>query len=401
MESISFSTLEMGQYAQGGLFETFEIPNDYQSELGYEEKKLNNNGNDTELFNDILDGYSSATNWMEITSDSMSSILELQEIPEVITDPSPSPPPQRASVIKSPIKKKTKPVSNLANIMIDCGIEEVGIYDTSMNQYDQVQSPGERSDVSEMEQNQELIDDLEEFFIKTEGSPTCINETPVASPVSAVVPNPSHEIPSHNNLTHENILKALSTGNVLSSHELLSEEDLKDAYTTSMTTDDGQNVIIIIAPSTPKQCPSPSSSPIHMTCPSPLNTSDYETSYETDPEWVPSPMNNEEQNFYPSQSFDNKMGRKKYARSKPPTAPTGPYPTDKKERKKAQNRTAAFRYREKKKGEQDDIDQELETLSKKNVMLREKMTEMETEFKYLKKLMTEAGLGKYAAAVSF
>jgi len=89
------------------------------------------------------------------------------------------------------------------------------------------------------------------------------------------------------------------------------------------------------------------------------------------------------------------------AHAKLPTAPTGPYPTEKKERKKAQNRTAAFRYREKKKGEQDDIDQELEDLSKKNVILREKMNEMETEFKYLKKLMTEAGLGKYAAAVSF
>jgi len=397
MESLRFSTLDMGHSAPGGLFETFEIPNDYQSKLGYEEKKLNYNGNDTELFEDILDGYSTTTGWMELTSDSMSSFLELQEISEIKTDLSPPPPPQRASVIKSPIKKKTKPVANLANIMIDCGIEEVGMYDTNMNPYDHVQSPGERSEVSEMEQNQELIDDLEDFFIQTEGSQTCINETPDA----VVLPNPTTEIPSHNKVNDETILKALSTGNVLNSQELLSEEDLKDAYKTTMTTEDGQNVIIIIATSTPKQCPSPSSSPIHMTCLSPSNTSDYETSYETDPEWVPSPMNNEEQNYYPSQTSDNKMGRKKYARAKPPTAPTGPYPTEKKERKKAQNRTAAFRYREKKKGEQDDIDQELEDLSKKNVILREKMNEMETEFKYLKKLMTEAGLGKYAAAVSF
>lgn len=383
----------MGHSAPGGLFETFEIPDDYQSKLGYGEKKLNYNGNDTELFEEILDGYSTTTGWMELTSDSMSSFIELQEITEVKTDPSPPPPPQRASVIKSPIKKKTKPVDKFASIMIDCGIEEVCMYDTNMNSYDPVQSPGERSDISEMEQNQELINDLEEFFIQTEGSQTCINETPDA----VVLPNTTTEIPSHNNVNHETILKALSTGNVLNSQELLSEEDLKDAYKTSVTTEDGQNVIIIIAPSTPKQCPSPSSSPIHMTCLSPSNTSDYET----DPEWVPSPMNNEEQNYYPSQTSDNKIGRKKYARAKPPTAPAGPYPTEKKERKKAQNRTAAFRYREKKKGEQDDIDQELRDLSKKNVILREKMTEMETEFKYLKKLMTEAGLGKYAAAVSF
>merc|ERR1712130_951082 len=93
--------------------------------------------------------------------------------------------------------------------------------------------------------------------------------------------------------------------------------------------------------------------------------------------------------------------KKKYARSKPPQPPTGPYPIEKKERKKAQNRTAAFRYREKKKNEQDGVDTELENLSQKNIILREKLTEMETEFKYLKKLMTEAGLGQYAAAVSF
>ena len=75
--------------------------------------------------------------------------------------------------------------------------------------------------------------------------------------------------------------------------------------------------------------------------------------------------------------------------------------TDKKERKKAQNRTAAFRYREKMKSQQDHVEEELEELEEKNNNLKEKLTEMETEFKYLKKLMTEAGLGKYAAAVKY
>merc|ERR1719186_313169 len=67
--------------------------------------------------------------------------------------------------------------------------------------------------------------------------------------------------------------------------------------------------------------------------------------------------------------------------------------------KKAQNRTAAFRYREKKKSEQDVIDEELELLATKNNVLKDKLTEMETEFKYLKKLMIEAGLGRYAQTV--
>jgi len=395
MESLDFSTLDMGQFAPGGLFETFEIPIDHQTKLGFEEHQLNNNGKCEELlFDNILDQYTSATGWMELTSDSMSSLLELQAITEVKTDPNP-PPPQRASVIKSPIKKKAKP-TDLTNIMIDCGIEETGMYDTNINQYEYLQSPGETSDSSEMEQNQELIDDLEDFFIQTEGSPTNIEESD--NQVTSVVQNSTNKIES-GHLNHETILKALSSGNVLNS-QLFSEEDLKDAYTTSMTTEDGQNVIIIIAPSSPKEPSSPLQSPIHLTtCPSPSITSDYETTYETDTEWVPSPMNNE-QNFYPSENSETKIVKKKYSRSKPPTAPTGPYPSDKKERKKAQNRTAAFRYREKKKDEQDDVDLELAALSTKNVILREKMTEMETEFKYLKTLMTEAGLGKYAAAVS-
>merc|ERR1712141_801654 len=82
--------------------------------------------------------------------------------------------------------------------------------------------------------------------------------------------------------------------------------------------------------------------------------------------------------------------RKKYARSKPPSPPcVAPYPVDKKERKKAQNRTAAFRYREKKKSELDLAEEELEALADRNTCLKEKLTEMETEFKYLKKLMVE------------
>lgn len=95
----------------------------------------------------------------------------------------------------------------------------------------------------------------------------------------------------------------------------------------------------------------------------------------------------------------SRPNKKKYARSKPPQPPTGPYPTEKKERKKAQNRTAAFRYREKKKSEQEMIDDELELLTTKNGILKDKLTEMETEFRYLKKLMTEAGLGRYAQTV--
>merc|ERR1711973_893409 len=110
-----------------------------------------------------------------------------------------------------------------------------------------------------------------------------------------------------------------------------------------------------------------------------MGTSDYESSYETDPDWSPSPapmrMNNNINQSLKDTPPLKKTIKKKYARSKPLTPPSRQYPVEKKERKKAQNRTAAFRYRE-----------------MKNIVLREKLTEMETEFKYLKKLMTEAGL---------
>merc|ERR1719322_781665 len=157
-------------------------------------------------------------------------------------------------------------------------------------------------------------------------------------------------------------------------------------------TEDGQNVVIIIAPSSPAESlVSVNQDPL----PSPRNTSPSPGStLDTDPEWSPSPAS------VSSQSGPMRP-RKKYARSKPPQAPTGPYPTDKKERKKAQNRTAAFRYREKMKKQEDSVEEELEALEDKNTNLREQLSEMETEFKYLKKLMMEAGLGSYAAAVKY
>merc|ERR1712048_250224 len=345
-------------FAPGGLFETFEAPLDHQNKLG---------GN---FFDNILEETSTINNnqWIEdiqLSSDSMASLLELQEIKEVKSEPVSI----RTSVIKSPIKKKSNP-ADLGNILLNCGIEDIGMYDTTTINYEPVASPSNSSEVSEMEQNQELIDELEEFFIKTEGSPTNIEEAIVESvkPQPPTTPTP---------INHESILKALSSGNVLNTEEMITEDDLNNAYTTSVTTEDGQNVIIIIAPNNPKEAQSPAESPIHVSSPSPSNSSDYESSYETDPEWAPSPISTIQNGAYPTSEI---------MQSKAP-------------RKKAQNRTAAFRYREKKKSEQDDVELEMEKLAERNVVLREKLTEMETEFKYLKKLMIEAGLGKYAAAV--
>lgn len=410
MENFEFSTLEMGQFAPGGLFETYVTPNDHPSKFRHGDHSIMDI-EESSLFETIL-SEASGDEWMEdmeLTSDSMASLLELQQITEVKSDPTP---PPRPSVIMRQ-EKKPSMAYDLTNIMMECGIEEV-VEDNKLTLYpvehQQVGSPATSSVGSELEQNQELIDELEDFFIKTEGTPTKVLDEDVSNIdfdliSTSTLPNNNSDLP----LNPDQILKALSSGKVFDSTSdnkgILTEEDLNNAYTTSVVSDDGQNVIIIIAPSSPQPQapPSPTFTTISVNSPTP-STSDYESSCDTDPEWSPSPNpaytttspRHLQTTNTPSAT---KTIKKKYARSKPPQPPTGPYPKEKKERKKAQNRTAAFRYREKKKTEQDDIDTEIEQLSMRNVVLRDKLTEMETEFKYLKKLMTEAGLGKYAQAV--
>lgn len=323
---------------------------------------------------------------LDLSSESMSTFLEMEQIPEVKADPQITRPSVIMRKNSSKVKMETQPI--LSNIMTDCGIFKEFSEDLDDSKAS-IASPS--SIHSEMEQNQELIDELEEFFIKVDGKPTVVDET--SEPVSIPAPTSS-----------DKILSALTTGNVLENNNTLTMEDLNNAYTTSLVSEDGQNVIIIIAPSSPAEFDSFLEPVSPMEFKDPLNSptaanNDTDSSYDTDPDWSPSPASDT--------SFSTKILsppqqtklKKKYARSKPPQPPTGPYPIEKKERKKAQNRTAAFRYREKKKSEQDMIDEELELLSTKNNVLKDKLTEMETEFKYLKKLMTEAGLGRYAQTV--
>eukprot|EP00088_Acartia_fossae_P058688 TRINITY_DN6905_c1_g1_i1.p1 TRINITY_DN6905_c1_g1~~TRINITY_DN6905_c1_g1_i1.p1 ORF type:complete len:435 (-),score=155.96 TRINITY_DN6905_c1_g1_i1:1120-2424(-) len=90
-----------------------------------------------------------------------------------------------------------------------------------------------------------------------------------------------------------------------------------------------------------------------------------------------------------------KRARKKYERKIPSRGPLpGPYPVNKVERKKAQNRNAAWRYREKKKQELVNADTELEQLMNRNMDLKKHLSDVELQMKCLMQLMTEAGLGK-------
>merc|ERR1712110_348734 len=272
---------------------------------------------------------------LDLSSENMASFLELEQEIKEATILLPDPASRPSVIVRPRPKPAVLPSLNLADIMTSCGIE----YD--LPEDSNVSSPSSIHSDIQLDQNQELIEELEEFFIKTDGCPTVVDET---------------------------------------------EHTEQFNLSSSLVTPEGQNVIIIIAPSSPTE-----------SVLTPTTTSDSDT------EWTPSPapLSPAQLSLLSSKPEQTKT-RKKYARSKPPSPPSvAPYPVDKKERKKAQNRTAAFRYREKKKSEQDLAEEEVEALADKNSQLQEKLVEMETEFKCLKKLMVEAGLGKYTLAVNY
>lgn len=301
----------------------------------------------------VFENESTDNTWMDIDMDpssisSMSLFHELQEIQEV---------------------EEEVPTTVTNNILLSKLISQCGIPVEEGDDVNTYYPPSPVSSIhSDMEAHQSLIEELEDFF----GSPTVVEEDESSRGLDLITKT---SVVSKS--SPDSILEALSTGQVFNAgHDFqLTEQNLKDARTTSCITEDGQNVIIIIAP------PSPAASTT--------------SSYDTDPEWVPSPTSNTLRTL----SSTSTTIKKKYQRLKPPTPPTGPYPVEKKERKKAQNRTAAFRYREKRKDEQDVVENELEVLKLKNDGLKEQLTEMETEAKLLKKLMIEAGLGRYAATI--
>jgi len=310
----------------------------------------------------VFENESIHNNWMDIEFDgddscsSMSLFKEVEEVQEVEE-------PSTASVTVTT-------TCHLSHLVTQCGIPTVEDVTTFPC------SPASSLD-SDMESHQNLIDELEEFF----GSPTVVDDE--ASQGLELLTKTSVVCQSDPN----SILDALTTGQVFTPDSLqLTKDGLHGNQTTSCVTEDGHNFIIIIAPP---------SSPTASNTSSPRSPATSTTSsYDTDPEWVPSPSDSSLSALPTKPTV-----RRKYQRSKPLVPPSGPYPVEKKERKKAQNRTAAFRYREKKKGEMDEVENELEQLGVRNQALRDKLSEMETEARLLKKLMTQAGLGRYAATI--
>jgi len=323
IESIGMEDQDFGDFVPESLFEAID--------------QLNNGGKSCATNSSLNNSMEEFMDFeLDLSSENMTSFLELeQEIKEATTTSLPEPLPRPSVIVKPRPKPAVMPSPSIADIMTSCGIE----YD--LPEDSNVSSPSSIHSDIQLDQNKELIDELEEFFIKTEGCPTVVDETDHTEQVN---------------------------------------------LSSNLVTPEGQNVIIIIAPSSPTE--------------SVVTTT---TTSDSDTEWTPSPAPlSPAQLSLISRKPEQTKTRKKYARSKPPSPPcVAPYPVDKKERKKAQNRTAAFRYREKKKSEQDLAEEEVEALAEKNSQLQEKLVEMETEFKYLKKLMVEAGLGKYTLAVNY
>lgn len=185
----------------------------------------------------------------------------------------------------------------------------------------------------------------------------------------------------------DRIFEALTTGNVVQQAE--EDLNLEEALSTSVISADGENVFIILAPSSPPPPSTPEEILPAAPSPAPSFTLPTSPSYDalspaqsdTDAEWSPANLSRA--------VATTPKPRKKYERKVRAKPPTGPYPVEKKARKMAQNRSAAFKYRERKKAEQDAVDEELDRLFDRNAYLKKKMSEMEIQVRLIKQLMTE------------
>lgn len=238
----------------------------------------------------------------------------------------------------------------------------------------------------EDDDDQRLIDEMEDFL--------SFHESAFQVPLASDEPTPFDECPLANStITDEEkfLAEELIDNLFLSTIEM--DQDIK-IEATQLTeaisisgSDSGyashidisniaemNDIIIVIAPD------SPTASEIESSI---IDSQSVEPSAESDEDSVWSPASE-------ARSASPKAKRKPYQRKRLPGI-------DKKERKKIQNVEAARRYRDKKKNEQQLLDEEVDELAKKNQELQGKVNEKENELKTLKKLMAELGLIKIGA----
>lgn len=230
------------------------------------------------------------------------------------------------------------------------------------------------------------------------------SSTPVASTSSLLTPDPS--LPA----------------SPLSIHSYSSEEDeLKDVLSFFEDSDGGRldmptavqpfaphQILPVVSPREVLEVGAPSSSigsPVVSLPPSPLDSDDSCDSVhdllsrrESSVSLPPSPLSARGA----SGSTDRSRKRKSLPISSSDKQSCAPTPTpkrrmtkaSKKERKREQNKTAALRYRQKKKGEKSDIETRRAELEEKNEELKAKVDSLSNEINYLKKLWSEVSANR-------
>lgn len=169
---------------------------------------------------------------------------------------------------------------------------------------------------------------------------------------------------------------------------------------SEIVTKDGQRIVIVIA-NDQKKTEDSKSKPVSVAEFLPESPSEQDSA--SDPEWSPdSPVaatSSKRRSKKSSTSITTKKTQSgRISKRKSPAKYDGV--KDKKERKKLQNVVAARRYRDKKKNELQELEEEEEELKEKNRELQEKLEDMSSELKTLKKLMLELGMVKVSPAVA-
>ena len=203
------------------------------------------------------------------------------------------------------------------------------------------------------------------------------------------------------------------------------QQSINVSNVSEIITDDGKNIIIVIAPS---RANNEQAMTINAAPTTPNGTNEVLASIDVPVSAEPYPItemetsedegNNsggDDSDWSPSHEFSascsqpksidapkkNKPGRRMQERNATTThtASSGRISKsksvkDRKERKKMQNVEAARRYRDKKKAEENKVEEEERILLKKNSELKETLNGIELELNTIKKLMTELGLIK-------
>jgi len=280
-----------------------------------------------------------------------------------------------------------------------------------MMELDEVEEVKLEPEVKDENDHQALIDEVEQFLLQHETSvPTVdIPEQPLSTFEDC--PLNSSFISDEDKIAAESLIDQLFCGSIAidlddQDQNFLDEFDATDDDVIAETSDviddsgfvdvsqlsgsemvmaDGTKVYFVVAPESPEASPISAASPESPTFAASPESPAFAASPESDESWSPESCPSSGR---PRRKPTERKGGVRKAKSTI---------VDKKERKKHQNVEAARRYRDKKKNEQQLLDEELDELTQKNVDLKSKVSEKENELRTLKKLMIELGLIKVAS----